>query len=235
MAAEVTPEQLLTTPPFAAYRALLLEWNERFNLTAIRDPAEIDRRLLLDSLRMLPTIDVFLASRDQTEASLIDIGSGAGLPGIPLKLARPQLQVTLVEATQKKVTFLQQVIASLSLGGIVAVHGRAEELGRDAAYREQFDLATARAVAALPVLLELTAPLVRVGGQALFPKSVAIDDELEAGERAAPLVGIRIDRSDVLPGGSTRLVVVEKTNHTPRRYPRRAGIPAHDPLGRKQP
>lgn len=223
---------LLASDVFATYRSLLVEWNQKFNLTAIRDPVDIDRVLFLDALRMLPTLDTYLAERDLTSPKLIDIGSGAGLPGLPLKLARPDLRVTLVEATQKKVTFLQHVIAELALDGAIAVHGRAEALGHDSAYRAHFDIATARAVATLPALMELAMPFLRLGGRAYFPKATEIGDELATARVAAPLLGCRIVSAERLGDSPTRLVVIEKTRPTPRRYPRRAGIPAREPLGR---
>lgn len=226
---------LLVSEPFVAYRSLLIEWNQRFNLTAIREPAEIERVLFLDALRMLPAIDAYIEARDLTAARLVDIGSGGGLPGLPLKLARPELQVTLVEATQKKVTFLQHVIAELALDGAIAVHGRAEALDHDPAFRARYDIATARAVASLPALMELGIPFLRVKGRAFFPKSLEIGDELAAARVAAPLLGSHILSSERLGDSTTRLVVVEKTRPTPQRFPRRAGIPARDPLGRNRP
>ena len=155
-----------------------------------------------------------------------------------LKIARPALDVTLVEATAKKVHFLRHVIAELGLDGVSAIHARAEELGRDPAHRARYDLATARAVAALPALLELCVPLLRVGGHALFPKSATLDAELADGERAAPLVGARILSHDLLPAQEddlvTRLVIAIKIAQTPSRYPRRSGISAKELLGRAQ-
>jgi len=236
----------IASPAFATYRRLLLEWNTRFNLTAITDPAEVDRRLIADALRMLPAVDTFCPPSPPAgmrspspprrlaaspPCRLIDIGAGAGFPGLPLKLARPELDVTLVEATGKKVSFLQQVIRELGLVGVEALHTRAEDLGHNPAFRGQYDLATARAVASLPALLELCVPFLRMGGHALFPKGAEIGEELARAGRAAPLVGARIVSADRLPGSDTRLVIVEKTGPTPTRYPRRAGIPAREPLG----
>ena len=153
-----------------------------------------------------------------------------------LKIARPNLDVTLIEATGKKVAFLRHAIATLGLEGVEALHGRAEELGRDPRYRGRYDLATARAVASLPVLLEICLPFLRVGGRALFPKGAALGTELAEGERAAALVGGRIERAELLPGGAdepvTRLVIAAKIRETPNRFPRRSGVPAKEPLGR---
>ena len=228
---------------FDAYRDLLLTWNARYNLTAITEPAEIDRRLFLDSLLLLPAVDaaetdlgtagsrIARTSRTVPPISLVDVGSGAGFPGLALKIARPNLDVTLIEATGKKVAFLDACIADLDLTGVRAIHGRAEEIGHDPAYRERFDLATARAVASLPVLLELCMPLLRLGGRALFPKGLDLAEEIALGRRAAPLAGARLIAADILPGGQTTLVVAEKTGPTPARLPRRSGLPSREPLG----
>lgn len=212
------------------YRDELLAWNRRVNLTAVTEPAGVDRRLIGDALRLLPVVDGLGPAR------LVDVGSGAGLPGLVIKIARPAIDVTLIEATGKKVTFLRHAIALLGLEGAEAVHGRAEELGRDPRYRGRFDLATARAVAALPVLMELCLPLLRVGGRALFPKGAELGTELAEGEWAAALVGGRIEQADLLADGEdetvTRLVIAAKIRETPNRFPRRSGIPAKEPLGR---
>lgn len=215
---------------FAAYRDLLLERSGRTNLTAIRDPDEVERRLFLDALSMVPTVDRLRAVVAGRRPRLIDVGSGAGFPGLAIKIARPDLVVTLVEATGKKVAFLTEAIAALGLEGVAAVHARAEELGHDPTHRESYDLATARAVAALPTLLELCAPFLRVGGSGLFPKGAAIAEEQRAALRAAPLLGVRVGAEEVMAGG-TRLVRIDKVGTTPRRYPRRSGLPARDPLG----
>jgi 16S rRNA (guanine527-N7)-methyltransferase len=221
----------------ATYRDLLLEWNQRFNLTAVTEPAQVERRLLLDALRMLPAVDEIVATSEAPR--LIDVGSGAGFPGMVLKIARPALDVTMVDATGKKVSFLTTAIEQLGLNGVTAIHARAEDLGQDPAYRERFDLATARAVASLPALLELCMPLVRVGGRALFPKSEGLEKESAQGRRAAPLVGAKVARVSPLPHAETErvtlLVVVDKMEPTPPRYPRRAGIPAREPLGKGSP
>jgi 16S rRNA (guanine527-N7)-methyltransferase len=220
----------------ATYRDLLLEWNQRFNLTAITDPALVERRLFADAWRMLPALDPILAGQS---ARLIDVGTGAGFPGLALKIARPELDVTLVEATGKKVSFLRHVIEALDLQGVEAIHGRAEDIGHDPVYREQFDLATARAVASLPALLELCTPLLKVGGHALFPKSEKLDQELQEGRKAAQMLGVRIVSDDLVPAIEgeqvTRLVIAAKMKRTPPHYPRCAGVPAREPLGRVLP
>jgi 16S rRNA (guanine527-N7)-methyltransferase len=230
------------------FRNLLLRWNQRFNLTAVTDPGEVDQRLIGDALRMLPAVDDAIqawragnrrrASDPDEPATprLIDIGSGAGFPGLALAIARPELEVVLVEATGKKVGFLEHAILDLRLPNATAIHARAEDLGRQPHHRERYHIATARAVASLPALMELCVPFLADGGHALFPKGVEIEQELLAARRAAALVGARVVGDDVVPSGEgetvTRLIVAVKIAPTPDRYPRRAGTPAKDPLGK---
>jgi 16S rRNA (guanine527-N7)-methyltransferase len=220
----------------ANYRDLLLEWNQKFNLTAITDPELVERRLFLDAWRMLPAID---DATGDGAAKLIDVGSGAGFPGLALKIARPALDVTLLEATGKKVGFLQHAIDTLGLDGVEAIHGRAEEAAHDSTRRERYDLATARAVASLPALIEFCTPFLRVGGRAFFPKSEELDKELQEGTKAAKELGVTIVGAELLPAIEgeqvTRLVIVDRIVGTPPRYPRRAGIPSREPLGRGTP
>jgi 16S rRNA (guanine527-N7)-methyltransferase len=222
-------EQLVT------YRELLFRWNQRFNLTAVRERDDIDARLIGDALRLLPALDTELASRPHG-LRLIDLGTGAGLPGLVLKIARPGIDITLVDATNKKVQFVQTAIAELGFNGARTVHGRAEDLGQHPDYRERFDVVTARGVASLPTLVELTLPLLEVGGVCLFPKGADLDTELREGQRAAKVLGGRIESAELLPGVEgepvTRLVRGIKMGLTPGRYPRRAGIPNKEPLGR---
>lgn len=220
---------------FATYRDTLLDWNQRVNLTAITDPLGIEQRLFLDALRMVPSVDRYAIENDATTMHLVDVGSGAGFPGLPLKIARPDLDVTLIEATGKKVAFLQHVIELLGLTGIRALHGRAEAFAHDREHRQCYDLATARAVASLPALVELCLPLLRIGGRGLFPKGLEIAEEREAAERAAVQLGGRIEAMSELPNGQTCLVEIVKCAPTPRHYPRRAGIPARHPLGVARP
>lgn len=217
---------------FATYRDLLIEWNGRFNLTAVTDPEQIDRRLFLDALRMVRSVASIARPREGGRAvRLADIGTGAGFPGLALRIALPELDVTLIEATGKKVQFLDAVIAELGLTHITAVHARAEELGVSPDHRGTFDLVTARGVSSLAALFEMAAPLLRLDGVGLFPKGMDLTDELATGERAARIVGLTVESSDVIEGSETRLVVVRKTGETPRQYPRRPGLPAREPLG----
>jgi len=210
------------------YREELLDWNIRVNLTAITDAGEVLLKHFLDSLSLLQAFD-------RGTASLLDIGSGAGFPGLVLKIARPQWQVTLLEATGKKVLFLQHVIARLNLQGVVAIHGRAEELAHQSDYRSKFDLVTARAVSALPILLEYAAPFCRVGGSMIFPKKGDLTEEMAQGRRAASLVGASFVSAIpiTLPGldDGRQLLVWRQERPCPALYPRSGGVMARKPLG----
>lgn len=218
----------LQAEQFLRYREELLDWNTRMNLTSITDPDEVLLKHFLDSLSLLMVYDA-------QEARLLDIGAGAGFPGIPLKLVRPQWQVLLLEATGKKVTFLQHIIETLRLTTTVVVQGRAEELAHKSGYRASFDGVTARAVASLPTLLEYAAPFCRVGGQIILPKKGELVEELGKGKRAAEQVGVVL-RDDVpvtLPGlaDGRRLLVWEQVRECPAQFPRSGGLIAKKPLG----
>ncbi len=213
---------------FFLYRQELLDWNTRMNLTAITDPEEVLLKHFLDSLSVLKVYD-------KLSARLLDIGSGAGFPGLALKIVRQQWKVVLLEATGKKVTFLQHMIDALQLESIEAVHGRAEEFAHKQEYRASFDVVTARAVASLPVLLEYSAPFCRVGGRIVLLKKGALEDELALGKRAAQEVGavLKSDTAALLPGLSDdrRLLVWEQRKLPPKQYPRSGAMMAKKPLG----
>ena len=221
---------------FARYRALLLERSAQFNMTSIRDPAEIEQRLFLDAIAMVPELDRLTGTpsdRADRAVRLVDVGAGAGFPGLALKIVSPALDVTLIDATAKKVAFVNEVIAALELQHVRAVQGRAEELGQDNRYRARFDVATARAVASLPVLLEYVVPFLITGGTALLPKGLDITEELRLGRRAAAILGTEIVSAEELPLRRTRLVVARKISPSASAYPRRVGIPSRDPLGER--
>lgn len=213
---------------FLRYRNELLDWNTRVNLTAITNPEEVQTKHFLDSLSLL-------LAYDQPDTRLLDIGTGAGFPGLALKIVRPAWQVTLLEATGKKVTFLRHIIETLRLTGVEAIHGRAEELAHKRGYRAAFDVVTARAVAALPTLLEYCAPFCRVGGEIVLPKKGDIAAELAQGQRAAKQLGaaFKADIPVSLPGLETdrRLLVWQQQKLCPREYPRSGGVMAKNPLG----
>jgi 16S rRNA (guanine527-N7)-methyltransferase len=213
---------------FLRYRDELLDWNTRMNLTAITDPDEVLSKHFLDSLSLLQVYD-------QPRTRLLDIGSGPGFPGLALKIMRPAWHVTLLEATGKKVKFLQHMIETLQLQNIEAIHGRAEELAHQQQYRTSFDLVTARAVASLSTLLEYAAPFCRVGGQIILPKKGELTEELEQGKRAAKVLGVRLkgDIAVTLSGldDGRRLLVWEQQKLCPAQYPRSGAAMAKKPLG----
>ncbi|MBI3760934.1 MAG: 16S rRNA (guanine(527)-N(7))-methyltransferase RsmG [Chloroflexi bacterium] len=216
---------------FQAYADELVEWNAKFNLTAITDPEGIQIKHFLDSLACRLA---FRAASASPAATVIDIGTGAGFPGIPLKIVCPAIRLTLVEATGKKVKFLEHIIARLGLSGVTAVKARAEEIGRDPAHRERYDWAVARAVAEMPTLVEYLLPLVRLGGKCLAQKGEGAPAETQTAEKALRILGGQLNQliAVELPGvAETRyLVVVDKVAATPAKYPRRAGTPGKAPL-----
>lgn len=210
------------------YEEELLEWNNRMNLTAIRDVAGIRTKHFLDSFTCS------LAWRDRPPESLIDIGTGAGFPGIPLKILYPAMRLTLVDSIGKKVEFCRHIVESLGLENVEVIQARAEELGQNRAYREQFEWAVARAVAQMNVLAEYLLPLVRVGGTALAQKGESAPAEAHASEKAIRLLGGRLRQlvPVTLPGVAEErfLIIIDKIAATPQNYPRRVGVPARNPL-----
>lgn len=213
---------------FARYEQELLDWNSRFNLTAIRDADSIRAKHFLDSLSCM------LAWRDAPPGSLIDVGSGAGFPGIPLKIVQPGLNLTLVESVGKKAEFCRHVTEALGLEKVEITQQRAEEIGQAPKYRERFDWAVARAVANLPILVEYLLPLVKVGGAILAQKGESGPAEAHASEKAVRLLGgrlrqiIKVDLPSVAE--ERYLVVIDKVAATPPNYPRRVGVPGKKPL-----
>ncbi len=210
------------------YRQELLDWNTRVNLTAIKDPEEVLIKHFLDSLSLLSVYDL-------PEAKLLDIGSGAGFPGLVLKIVRPQWQITSLEATGKKVTFQKHIINLLHLDGIMTIHARAEEFAQNQAYRASFDAVTARAVASLSALLEYSAPYCRVGGAIILPKKGDLAEELAQGKRAAAQVGamLKADVPVTLSGldDGRRLLVWEQKKLCPPQIPRSGAAMAKRALG----
>jgi 16S rRNA (guanine527-N7)-methyltransferase len=208
---------------------LLAEWNQKFNLTAIRTAEEMRIKHFLDSLSCL------LAIESKPASSLIDVGTGAGFPGLPLKVLRPEIHLTLVESVAKKTRFLTHVVQELGLNHVNVLNARVEAIGRQAAHREQYDWAVARAVAALPVLCEYLLPLVKVEGFMLAQKGESAPGELAQARPAIELLGGRFIESIPveLPGvpQERSLIVIQKTSPTPDKYPRREGIPSKRPLG----
>ena len=206
---------------FEIYHRLLSEWNEKMNLTAITDPVAVAEKHFADSLAALPYL--------KPGMKVVDVGTGAGFPGVPLLIMEPGLELTLADSLQKRLTFLDALLKELGLKAAL-VHGRAEDLGQNKLYREQFDAAISRAVANLPVLLELTTPFVRVGGTAIAYKGDAAE-ELESAKTAAFLLHVKLRSVDLDSNlGKRCLIFADKIAPTPRSYPRKAGTPSKKPL-----
>ncbi|MBX0326822.1 16S rRNA (guanine(527)-N(7))-methyltransferase RsmG [Oscillochloris sp. ZM17-4] len=211
---------------FAAYDRELRLWNERINLTAIRDSAEIYRRHFLDSLSLA-------RFWGDDPASLADIGSGAGFPGLALKILRPSIRITLVESVGKKADFLRHMADELGMSGVRVLTARAEDVGRDRAERERYGLVTARAVAELRVLVEYGLPLLRVGGRMLAPKGAAAHDEAAAAARAIDVLGgelVGVEPVEIPGLDAHAVVIITKVRLTDSRYPRLPGMPRQRPL-----
>jgi 16S rRNA (guanine527-N7)-methyltransferase len=210
---------------FEHYFHELVMGNQRLNLTTVVEPAEVVSRHFLDSLAC-----VLAFPREPRPLSVIDIGSGAGFPGLPLKIVRPELDLVLVEATGKKARFLESVVRRLELGRVVILNARIEDVGQDRRHRGSYDIAVCRAVANLAVLAEYGLPLLHLGGHLIAQKTAGIDDEVESAVPAIGLLGGKLLQPVFYDG--RQLVVMKKIAATPTIYPRRAGIPAKRPLGR---
>lgn len=221
----MTPRQLKS---FQDYERELIAWNQKFNLTAIREVESIRTKHFLDSLSAL------LELNNPVPETLVDVGTGAGFPGIPLKIVMPELRLTLVESVGKKAEFCRHLAAALQLENVEVLTMRAEDVGQSPQYRERFDWAVARAVSSMPVLAEYLLPLVKVGGGALAQKGESAHAEVHAAENAIRVLGGSLRKITLvtLPGVADEryLVVIDKKAATPRLYPRRAGLPAKKPL-----
>ncbi len=224
----LSPEQL---EQFRVYSQELIDWNQRINLTTITDYEEVQVGHFLDSLTVTMVLKMPLGGEN---FSAIDVGTGAGLPGIPLRIVLPGIRLVLLEATAKKAKFLNHLTARLRLDNVEVVVGRAEGVAHDARYREKFDLVLSRAVAPLPALAELTLPFCAVGGSFVAQKKGDIGVELKSAKPAITVLGgnlREVKAVDLAEFGDKRyLVVIDKIKPTPREYPRRPGIPAKRPL-----
>lgn len=214
---------------FMKYKVLLQEWNEKMNLTAITEDREVITKHFLDCM----TINKALNMSEQK--TVIDIGTGAGFPGLVIKIAFPHLKVTLVDALKKRLTFLETVINELGLTDIECVHSRAEDLGKNKQYREGFDICASRAVANLAVLSEYTLPFVKVDGYLIALKGQKLDEELEQGQKAIKILGGQLE--EVVHTGvpftdlNHKIAKIKKVKPTATKYPRKAGEPTKAPLG----
>ena len=210
---------------FNKYMKLLIEWNERINLTAIINPEDIILKHFIDSLTILKYIN--------NEDKVIDIGTGAGFPGLPLKIANSKIQIYLADSLNKRINFLNTVIKSLSLNNIYTIHTRIEDLGKDNKYREKFNIVTSRAVASFNVLLEYMLPLLKIGGRCICMKGSNIE-EIDGSKKALEILGGEIEKIETLELPSSdikrNIIIVKKIKNTPIQYPRKAGIPVKKPI-----
>ena len=211
---------------FYKYMNLLIEWNEKMNLTAIIEPSEIILKHFIDSITILKDI--------KDDSTVVDVGTGAGFPGIPLSIMNPTLKITLVDSLNKRLIFLQEVIKELNLKNVELIHARAEEFGRNKKYREKFDIATSRAVANLATLSEYLLPLVKINGQAISMKAGNASQEIEEAQKAIKTLGGHINRIDefYLPQTdiARTIIIIDKIKETPNQYPRKAGTPSKEPI-----
>ena len=220
---ELKEEQL---EKFYLYMNILLEWNEKINLTAITNEEEIILKHFVDSL----TINKYI----EEGKSIIDVGTGAGFPGIPIKILREDLKVTLLDSLNKRINFLNEVIEKLDLKNIKCIHGRAEEFGKNKNYREKYDFATSRAVANMSTLSEYLIPFVKVGGKVLAMKGDKAEEELEEAKKAIKLLGGKVENIDnfYLPDSDIKrnIIIIKKIEKTERKFPRKPGMPAKEPI-----
>lgn len=211
---------------FYQYMNLLLEWNEKINLTAITEPSEIIIKHFVDSI----TINKHV----KENAKVIDVGTGAGFPGIPLSIIRNDVNVTLMDSLNKRIKFLDEVVNEIKLGNVDTVHSRAEELGHNKDYRERFDIATSRAVAPLNVLLEYLMPFVKVGGYCICMKGSNINEEIKNSKKALQLLSGEIVNIDSFELPETdygrNVIIVKKVASNANKYPRKPGTPSKEPL-----
>lgn len=213
---------------FLIYYEMLVEWNEVMNLTAITEYEDVMKKHFVDSISLIKAYDV------SKQVKVIDVGTGAGFPGLALKIAYPKLQVTLLDSLNKRIQFLDAVIDKLGLTGVETIHGRAEDFAKPGKLREQFDLCVSRAVANLSTLSEYCLPFVKVGGQFISYKSEKITEEKELAGKAISLLGGKIKNQVefTLPDSDIyrNLFIIEKAKETPKKFPRKAGLPSKEPL-----
>ncbi|MCS4488860.1 16S rRNA (guanine(527)-N(7))-methyltransferase RsmG [Streptococcus sciuri] len=213
---------------FERYFELLIEWNQKINLTAITEKSDVYLKHFYDSIS-----PILFGNVKNSPLKLLDIGAGAGFPSLPMKIIFPHLNVTIIDSLNKRITFLKHLATELQLENVHFYHGRAEDFGHDKTFRGQFDIVTARAVARMQVLSELTIPFLKIKGQLIALKASSINSELDEAKAALTLLFATVITSHnyQLPNGDKRnLTIVEKRKETPNKYPRRAGVPAKKPL-----
>ena len=213
---------------FDRYYELLIEWNRVMNLTGITEYDEVNLKHFTDSLTIVRIKEM------KNVSTMIDVGTGAGFPGIPIKIAFPHIKVTLLDSLNKRIKFLDQIVEELGLDDVVTLHGRAEDYAKKDEYREKFDLCASRAVANLSTLSEYCLPFIKKGGCFVSYKSADSDEEIKMSGKALDILGGKIEKIDkfMLPGSDMgrALVMIEKVKNTPRKYPRKAGVPSKEPL-----
>lgn len=213
---------------FQLYNDLLLEWNEKINLTGITEPREVIIKHFLDSILINHHIKI------DSGQKLIDVGTGAGFPGFPLKIMEPGLKLTLLDSLNKRINYLKEVGNAIGANDVMYVHGRAEDIGNQIVHREQYDFAVARAVANLSILLELCIPFVKVGGYFIAYKGRDIEYEVISSKSALKELGAVIDKilkvNLPMNEGERHFIIIKKVRATPKKYPRKAGTPSKDPL-----
>ncbi|HGD1377443.1 TPA: 16S rRNA (guanine(527)-N(7))-methyltransferase RsmG [Streptococcus agalactiae] len=213
---------------FETYFRLLVEWNEKINLTAITDKEEVYLKHFYDSIA--PILQGYI---DNSPLSILDIGAGAGFPSIPMKILYPEIDITIIDSLNKRINFLNILANELELSGVHFFHGRAEDFGQDKVFRAKFDIVTARAVARMQVLAELTIPFLKVNGRLIALKAAAAEEELISAEKALKTLfsQVTVNKNYKLPNGDDRnITIVSKKKETPNKYPRKSGTPNKKPL-----
>lgn len=209
---------------FKTYFDLLIEWNNKINLTSIVEENEVITKHFADSLSILKYIE--------NNSKIIDVGTGAGFPGIPLKISNNTLEITLLDSLNKRINFLNLIIEKLNLENIETIHGRAEDFGHDIQYREKYDYAVCRAVAKLNVLAEYMLPYLKVGGTFICMKGPNIEEEIEIAQKALKILGGKIEKieSFELEGNQRNIIIIKKEKNTPKNFPRKSGVPSKQPI-----
>ena len=219
--ADLNDEQI---EEFKKYLELLIEWNEKINLTSITEENEVITKHFADSLSIQKYI--------KDNSKVIDVGTGAGFPGIPLKISNSSLEITLLDSLNKRINFLNTIIQELHIEKIKTIHGRAEDFGHNLDYREKFDYAVCRAVAKLNVLAEYMLPYLKIGGTFICMKGPNIEEEIEMAQKALKILGGKIEKieSFELEGNQRNIIIIKKEKNTPKNFPRKSGIPSKQPI-----